>query len=169
MTRAPEPDTIHPDRITAKAEVFEGTVHPADLEALDDLVADDAGELIYRVEARLDRQQRRIVSCRITGFVTLACQSTGELFQHPVSIDDHLVLVPTEADLPPFEAEGDEADYVVATGPIPVEQMIEEAVVLALPMVPKKPGAESKPAEASQTDKGPSPFAALASLKSRKK
>jgi len=99
----------------------------------------------------------------------LACQSTGERFRHPVSIDDQLILVPTESDLPPFEAEGDEADYVVADGPMPVQDLIQEAVVLALPMVPRKPGAPSKPAEAAKPDKAPSPFAALASLKSRKK
>ena len=169
MSRTPDPDTLHPDRLTAKPEVFEGTVHPADLEALDDLVLDDDGELTYRVEARLDRQQRRIVSCRITGFVTLACQVTGERFQHPVSIDDHLVLVPTEEDLPPLEVEGDDADYVVAGGPMPVQDLVQEAVVLALPMVPRKPGVESKQAEGAAREKKPSPFAALASLKSRKK
>lgn len=169
MAKPSNPDTIIPDRLGAKAEVFEGTVHPDELEGLDDLVAGPEGELTYHVEARLDAQQRRIVSCRIAGFVTLACQATGELFRHPVIIDDHLVLVPTEADLPPFEAEGDEADYVVATGPMPVQDLVEEAVVLALPMVPKKPGAESSSAEAVGNDKGPSPFAALASLKSRKK
>ena len=169
MAQAPEPDTIHPDRLTAKGEVFQGTVHPADLEALDDLVEEDDGELVYRVEARLDQQQRRIVSCRIEGFVMLACQSTGERFRHPVSIDDQLILVPTESDLPPFEAEGDEADYVVADGPMPVQDLIQEAVVLALPMVPRKPGAPRKPVEAAKPDKAPSPFAALAGLKGRKK
>lgn len=161
-------DVIHPESLTTKGVRFEGTLIPEDLEGLDDIVAGTDGELHYSVEARLDKQQRRIVSCRISGFVTLACQATGELFRHPVDVDDRLVLVPTEAELPPFEAEGDEADYVVATGPMPVQDLVEEAVVLALPMVPRKPGAEGSAAEAVGEEKGPSPFAALASLKSRK-
>lgn len=169
MAKGAEPNTIHPDRLSAKGEVFEGTLHPADLEALDDLVEEDDGELVYRVEARLDQQQRRIVSCKIKGFVVLACQSTGERFRHPVSIEERLVLVSAESDLPPFEAEGDEADYVVANGPMPVQDLVQEAVVLALPMVPRKPGAPIESAEAAKPDKAPSPFAALASLKSRKK
>lgn len=169
MVKPSNPDTIHPDRLGPKAEVFEGALHPGELEGLDDVVAGPEGELAYRVEARLDPQQRRIVSCRISGFVTLACQASGELFRHPVNIDDHLVLVPTEADLPPFEAEGDEADYVVAAGPMPVRDLVEEAVVLALPMVPKKPGAESSSENALGRDGLASPFAALARLKSRKR
>lgn len=169
MAKGTDPDTIHPARLTAKGEVFEGTVHPADLETLDDLVEEDDGELVYRVEARLDGQQRRIVSCKIKGFVVLTCQSTGERFQHPVSVDEQLVLVAAESDLPPFEAEGDEADYVVADGPMSVQDLVQEAVVLALPMVPRMPGAPSEPAKRAKPEKGASPFAALASLKSRKK
>ena len=169
MAKGTEPNTIHPDRLSAKGEVFEGVVHPAHLEALDDLVEEDDGELVFRVEARLDGQQRRIVSCKIEGFVMLACQSTGERFRHPVSIEEQLVLVSAESDLPPFEAEGDEADYVVADGPMPVQDLVQEAVVLALPMVPRKPGAPIESAEAAKPKTGPSPFAALASLKSRKK
>lgn len=169
MPPAPIPDTIHPDRLTEKPLAFEGVFSVDDLEALDDVVASPEGELSYRVEARLDRQQRRIVSCRITGFVTLACQASGERFRHPVDIDDRLVLVPSEADLPPFESESDTEDYVVADGPMPVQGLVEEAVVLALPMVPRKPGAASDAPGSVPEDEAPSPFAALASLKSRKK
>jgi uncharacterized protein len=169
MAHPDSADVIQPDRLTAKGIVFEGSLSPDELEGLDDLVAGPEGELNYRVEARLDRQQRRIVSCRISGFVTLACQATGELFRHPVMIDDHLVLVAAEAELPPFEAESDESDYVVAAGPMPVQDLVEEAVVLALPMVPRKPGTESSAAEAVGAEKDPSPFAALGSLKSQKK
>jgi uncharacterized protein len=156
---------IHPDRLTPKGTVFEGVLRPGDLEDLAPELASPDGELRYRVSARLDSARRRTVSCIINGFVFLTCQSTFEAFRHEVAIDDRLVLVGSEEELPAFEEESDQEDFVVATSPIDVRDLVEEAVILALPMVPRKPGLAPAPEpDAGQAQK-PTPFAALASLK----
>ncbi len=156
---------LHPDRLAAKATVLEGHVRPGDLANLAESLADGEGELRYRVEAWLDGARRRVVSCIIEGFVFLTCQVTGERFRHEVGLDDRLVLVGSEAELPPFEEEGDREDFVVATGPVDVLGLVEEAVILALPMVPRKPGTEPPEAPGAEETGRPSPFAALAGLK----
>ena len=79
---------IHPDRIDAKPLVLAGRFVPAELERLLDALADERGELDYRITARLDRQRRRVVSCIIEGFVFLTCQVTLEAFRHAISVDD---------------------------------------------------------------------------------
>lgn len=160
-----EQQLIHPDRLTPKGTVFEGAFRPGDLQALAGELASPEGELRYRVTARLDSARRRLVSCIINGFVFLTCQTTFEAFRHEVAIDDRLVLVGSEGELPPFEEEGDQEDYVVATAPIDVRELVEEAVILALPMVPRKPGTEPAPEPAQSEPGKPSPFAALAGLK----
>jgi len=113
-----------------------------------------------------------VVSCIIEGFVFLTCQATLDTFRHPVSIDDRLVLVGDEASLPPIGEEGDTEDYLVAGGPIEVRELVEDAVILALPMVPRKPGLARAPGseEGEAGAKAPapdsaSPFAKLANLK----
>jgi len=109
------------------------------------------------------------VSCIIEGFVFLTCQATLDTFRHPVSIDDRMVLVDSEAALPPIEEEADTEDYLVADGPIEIRELVEDAVILALPMVPRKPGIEESQSRARPAaEKGPSPFAKLASLKKSK-
>jgi len=160
---------IHPDQLTLKGTVFAGVFRPADLENLAEDLATPEGELDYRIEARLDSARRRTISCTIKGFVFLTCQSSGEVFRHEIAIDDRLVLVATEEELPAFEVESDSEDYVVAAAPIDVLDLVEEAVILALPMVPRKPGLEPVPPAGADpgTDK-PTPFAALAQLKQRK-
>jgi uncharacterized protein len=156
---------IHPERLTAKGTVFEGSIRPGDLELLAEELASPDGELRYRVSARLDTARRRVVSCIINGFVFLTCQRTFEAYRHEVAIEDRLVLVGSEQELPPFEEEGDREDFVVATEPVDVRGLVEEAVILSLPMVPCKPGLEPEP-EAGGRDEGkPSPFAVLAGLK----
>ncbi len=146
--------------------VHEGSIRPGDLPRLAESLANGEGELRYRISARLDLQRRQLASCIIEGFVFLTCRSTLDTFRHPVSIDDRLVLVDDESRLPPIEEESDTEDYLVADSPLDVRELVEDAVILALPMMPRKPGLEWKEAQAKADPEGrPSPFAKLSSLK----
>ena len=165
MVREP---AIHPERLSAKPTVFEGTIAVDELPRLRELVASPAGELRYTVTAHRDAQGRKVVSCIIEGFVFLTCQTTLEEFRHGVSIDDRLVLVDTEAELPPIEEESDAEDYLVADGPLDILGLVEDAVLLSLPMVPRKPGREEAQSGRPRSEGGGSPFAALASLRKRR-
>lgn len=156
---------IHLDRLSAKPTVFEGVFHPADLERLEDSLADDRGELRYRITAQLDPQRRKVLSCIIEGFVFLTCQTSLEPFRYDLDIQERLVLVDSEERLPAMEEESDSEDYVVADEPPDIRDVVEDAVLLALPMIPRKPGLEEGKGEASGAEEKASPFAALASLK----
>lgn len=158
---------IHPERISERPQVFEGTVVLDDLPGLEDSVADDRVELHFKVTARLDKQRRKVVSCIIEGFVFLTCQSSMEVFRHAVSVNDALVLVDRESELPAIHEESDAEDYMVADGPIDVLDLVEEAVLLALPMVPRKPGLEAAGLATPATEPRESPFAALGRLKKK--
>jgi uncharacterized protein len=161
---------IHPERISEKPLVFEGTADLDDLPRLEESLANRDCELRYRITAQLDRQRRKVVSCIIEGFVFLTCQTTLEAFRHAISIDDRLVLVHDESQLPPIEEESDAEDYLVVDGPLDILDLVEDAVLLALPMVPRKPGlAETKETGKPEKPQAQSPFAALASLKKRPK
>lgn len=156
---------IHLDRLGTKPAVFEGTFVPADLERLEESLADGRGELRYRISAQLDAQQRKVVSCIIEGFVFLTCQVSLEAFRHDISIGERLVLVDSEARLPAIDEEGDSEDYVVADEDPDIRDLVEDAVLLSLPMIPRKPGVEEPKGEATGAGQSVSPFAALASLK----
>ncbi|MGZ5032839.1 MAG: YceD family protein [Usitatibacter sp.] len=160
---------IHLDRFSTKPLVFEGTFSIPDLERLEDTVANTAGELRYRVTATLDKQRRKVVSCIIEGFVFLTCQSSLETFRHAISLEDRLVLVDDESRLPPIEEEDDTEDFLVADEPLDIRDLVEDAVLLSLPMVPRKPGLEEAGMAAGEpAAQKQSPFAALASLKKTK-
>jgi len=159
---------LHPDRLSSKPIEFSGTFTPAELDRLEDSLASGEGELRYRIGAVLDRQRRKVVSCIIEGFVFLTCQTSLEAFRHEISISDRLVLVDDDSQLPPVEAETDEEDYLVADEPLDIRDLVEDAVLLALPMVPRKPGLESAKGGVTQPVPKESPFAALAGLKKRK-
>ena len=159
---------IRPERIATRPLVLKGTFVPAHLERLLDSLADERGELRYEVSASLDRQRRKVVSCIIEGFVFLMCQKTLEAFRHDVSVRERLILVDSEAELPAIEEEGEGEDYVVAGEPLDIRDLVEDAVLLALPMVPRKPGLEEDPTGSGDVPQDrQSPFAALASLRKK--
>ena len=161
-----DPCLLDPSHISAKPLVFKGRFVPADLERLEGSIADERGELRYEITAALDRRRRKSVSCIIEGFVFLICQNSLEAFRHEISINDRLILVDDESGLPSVEEEDENEDYVVADEPLDVRDLVEDAVLLSLPMVPRKPGLED-PVKAGGEQPRQSPFAALARLKKR--
>ncbi|HEY2627478.1 MAG TPA: YceD family protein [Usitatibacter sp.] len=158
---------IHLDRISDKPIVFEGRVDIEEFPRLEEALATPEVDLRYKVTALLDRQRRMVVSCIIEGFVFLTCQSTLEAFRHGISIDERLVLVEHESSLPPIEEESDAEDYLVADGPVDVLDVVEDAILLALPMIPRKPGVAGEAVSLKDEQALDSPFAALAGLKKR--
>ncbi len=156
---------IRPERLSDKPLEWLGTFVPVDLERLGDSLANTDGELRYRITAGLDPQRRKVVSCIIEGFVFLTCQTSLEAFRHEIAIDDRLVLVDHESQLPAIDEESDVEDYLVADEPLDIRDLVEDAVLLALPMVPRKPGLEGVRGGAEEPAREASPFAALASLK----
>jgi uncharacterized protein len=155
--------TLDPATLGLKPKVFAGTLRPGDLPRLAELVADPDGTLEYEVSARLDNKRRKVVSCIIKGFAQLTCQVSMEVFRHDIFVDDRLVLVDDESGLPPIEREPEEEDFVVADGPLDVRTLVEDAVILALPMIPRKPGVaeEARPGSTPRDTPRESPFAAL--------
>jgi DUF177 domain-containing protein len=163
----PEDYLIHLDRMSERPLEMVGTFKPADLERLQDSLASDQGELRYRITAMLDPRRRKTVSCIIEGFVFLTCQSSLDTFRHEVALSDQLVLVDHESELPSIQEESDSEDYLVADGPLDIRDLVEDAVLLALPMIPRKPGLDEGAADTRDDVPAPSPFAALASLRKR--
>jgi uncharacterized protein len=170
MPRRREIPRFDPAQLTDRPMVFEETLGVEAFPRLLESLANEEGELRYRVSAGLDRERRRVVSCIIEGFVFLTCQKSLEAFRYDVSVEDRLVLVSSEQELPPIEEESDAEDYLVADGPLDLRDLVEDAVLLALPMVPRKPGLEDAPGEGGKAPApGDSPFAALAGLKKQTK
>ena len=156
---------IHPERLREIPQVFEGDLDLEEFPRLAESLAEGGASLHYRVTAYLDKQRRKVVSCIIEGFVFLTCQTSLDTFRHEIAINDRLVLVDSEEQLPAIGEESDAEDYLVADGPLDIRDLVEDAVLLALPMVPRKPGLEEAPAAGGEVEHQPSPFAALAGLK----
>lgn len=107
----------------------------------------------------------RRITGRLHAQVTVECQRCLQPMQIEVEAEPELIV------LRPGEREDlveSEADTMVADRPVPLSQIVEDELLLVMPMYPMHPpGGCPDGAGADQTDKG-KPFEALKELRTRK-
>lgn len=157
--------------MVANQRRFEGSVPLAQMPRLVELLADSDGVCRYVVEFYRDPLKIDVMHMQLSASLPLVCQRSLERFMHEVEIDQRLGLISEEsqeASLP----EGMEAVLVERSGDVSPLQLIEDELLLAVPLVPVSPNAseldpEWTREEAVEEDK-PNPFAALQTLKEHK-
>ncbi|MEW6164355.1 MAG: YceD family protein [Pseudomonadota bacterium] len=116
-------------------------------------------------------QARSVLSLKVSGRLGLRCQRCLAVVWFDCIIDNRLLLIPEGADWPEDELESEEYDALPASREQSVRELVEEEVLLALPIVPRHadclpPVALGEGEEANgSSPNGSSPFAALAGLK----
>lgn len=137
------------------------------------MLADSEGEVRYTMSFDRDAQGMAYVEISAIAGLPLVCQRTLERFVLPVSIEQRLGLVRDEADEAAL-APGWEPLLVAATGEIEPASVLEDELILAVPLVPARP-AEASDGDVVWSSDGvssvlelkPSPFGALGSLKDK--
>lgn len=147
--------------------IYEGSLPLASMRRLRDSLASSEGEVRYKVEFGKDGFGISWLELKVEAGLALVCQRTLETFTYPVSVDQRLGLIAHEADeagLP----EGYEP-LLVPDGQLGIADVIEDELILALPVVPMKPGAPLEwndgSDEASADIEPVNPFRVLGSLK----
>lgn len=159
------PDRVDVARQVQARRIFEGVLPLAAMRRLGGGLASNAGDARYSVTFGKDGLGIHFLDLRVEAGLPLICQRTLEEFVHPVSIDQRLGLIADEADEASLP-EGYEP-LMVADGQLSIAEVIEDELILALPVVPLKPGAPlewNDPLD-DGSDVPVNPFAALGLLK----
>lgn len=161
------PETVDAWRMVASRRTFEGSIPLRELPRLRESLASDEGSVRFEIEFGRDELQVAYIGLKLEGELPLVCQRTLEPYGEKVALDERLGLIAKEeeeAALPPgYEP------LLTETGELKLADVIEDELILALPVVPMKPGLEEKDTvfTAAPPDGAGNPFAALASLKKK--
>lgn len=163
------PETLDAWRTVAARRSFEGRLPLSALTRLRDLLSDPDGEVHYTLQFDHDLLQVPYAELRIQARLPLLCQRSLQRFLFPVDLVQRLGLIRREAEeaaLPPEY----EALLVPEDGVLRPADLVEDELVLAVPVVPIDPDSEPVrrdwPAQEQEKTEA-SPFAALASLKKK--
>ncbi|MGH8115331.1 MAG: YceD family protein [Rhodanobacteraceae bacterium] len=134
------PASVDADRMVAGRRSFEGVLSVAELPRLVEALADDRGEVSYRLDFEQGDLGGPQLHVRLAAGLTLECQRTLQLFEWPAEVDSRLGLLANEDDAPALPA-GCEP-LLLEGGELSPTRVIEDELLLALPLVPVKPGSD---------------------------
>jgi len=155
MSRA---GTIDGPRFAKAREAVSGALAIRDLSRLAEMGA-AAATLRYSVRGGDDADGRAALTVEASGTVQVVCQRCLGALELPVAVTSVLELADSAAEI---DAADDERDRVLASRSMDVAGLVEDEVILALPMIPVHAGCET--ALAREAEDRRSPFAALAGL-----
>jgi len=162
------PELLDAWRMVAARRCFDGQVNLAELTRLQGLVADTEGQCTYALEfAHDDILRVSYVELTIETALPLICQRSLQRFLLPVSMVQRLGLIRSEEEESSLP-EGYEPWLVPEDGMLRPLELVEDELVLAVPVVPLSPDGEAVDKDWAPTEEEISkanPFAALAALK----
>ena len=115
----------------------EGVWPLKDLPRLRDVLASDEGEVAYEVSGVRDERGRPALRLRVRGTLMLRCQRCLEPLAFEVQTDETLVLAATLAEIHAEPADAQAPDRVVAGKEMPLRELVEDELLLAVPYAPR--------------------------------
>lgn len=142
---------------------IEGEVAVSALARLAGVVVGSNGRLRCSISGELDKDGKPTLLLNVDGELDLLCQRCLQVFRWPLRSATRLLLVAPGDAWPDEDLADDEADAIAADKMQSVLALIEDEVLLALPIAPTHAACESP--VASDSNAKQSPFALLANLK----
>jgi uncharacterized protein len=144
---------------------LEGEIPVAAMQRLHDVVTESSGVVRYCIEGSLDAQRKPVLDVAVEARLPLVCQRCLEPTQFDLRRRSRFVVSESARDLPDVAAEDPETETLPADVLADVADVIEQEVLLGVPLAPMHaPGACSAAPESEAVERV-SPFAVLERLK----
>ncbi len=161
------PESVDAWRMVSARRSFAGSVAVAGMDRLVELLASRVGTVDYQLDFGRDALGTGYLDVHASANVELLCQRTLEPFVATLVVDQRLGLIGDESEEAALPAE---YEPLRIDGPLVLKDVIEDELLLAIPLVPTRPGSEEvlapwqAQAEAPAAEV-PHPFAKLKNLK----
>lgn len=129
------PPSVVASKAVARRERYQGAIGARQLPRLRAVLADDSGVLEVALELGRDGEGIGWLQGRITGTLALTCQRGLHPYDWPCAVDLRLRLVASEAEEQAVLEHDD--PYLVQDDRLPLRDLVEDEVLLALPMLPR--------------------------------
>lgn len=151
------------------AAVLQGKLAIAELGRLQALLFSNQGELNYILSGRTGAKGESLLECSVDGALVLQCQRCLEALVYPLHIFSTLKVVKGLTEFDDAGEEDEVVDSIPASKAMDVSALIEEEILLSLPISPlHAPDAcHGAGGAKSVKDERTNPFGALAVLKGK--
>lgn len=136
---------IDPLRFARAGETLSGVMSASDLARLADRLAGPMPDVRYSVSGQADASHRPSLRVRVEAEVPLACQRCLEPYAFALRADVTLLLARDEAELARWEELDPLCDGVVAGPHMDIQALVEDEILLGLPLAPRHAEGECCP------------------------
>jgi uncharacterized protein len=139
-------------------------IRASNLPGLRDVLFSGGGEIEYRLTGSRLGRENPTLRLEVHGTLDLICQRCLGEMVFPVEIDRRFELVKDESAIPESDMDDDAVDYLVADPKLDVQALVEEEILLSLPLAMRHDG-ECEAGGLQATAQKPNPFRVLEGLK----
>lgn len=170
MSATALPEYCDPQQLADKTATLRGRASIARMPRLQAALAPCENQAEVELHFGRDAGGRRLLTGKARVQVALVCRRCLGNALHDLDVEFRLAIVASEAEADRLP---DEYDALISDGRLRTLDLVEDELILALPLVPMHREADCKPqAELGEAPEGPgaqrdNPFAALAKLKNR--
>ena len=144
---------------------LQGELAVARMPRLEDLLEEHSGIVGYVIAGSVNAQGRPVLDVRTEATLPLLCQRCLGRMEYELQRSSRFVLVEGDQDLPDVSEEDPSIETMPADALTDIPDIIEQEVVLGLPIAPMHPQGACESAVKMPRDDKPSPFAVLERLK----
>lgn len=132
----PEQVVINSIELARNGESLSGRIAVEKLSRLQDLLSSNDGMLAYSLTGKQGENGRLFLLCVIKGVLHIRCQRCLDVLDYPVSLVSELELAEGEPSLTALVNEEELADAIPADAELDVLALVEDEVLLGLPIAP---------------------------------
>ncbi len=114
---------------------IDAVVSSESLERLSELLEQPTKQIVVKLEFGKDAQQRRVVSCYIEAILHVQCQRCGQMMSLPLTVNSKLCMVKNDGQAKQLPVNYE--PLMASDVQIVPLNIIEEELLLAIPMVPR--------------------------------
>lgn len=151
-----------------KSSEIRDTIAVFDFSRLKDQLFSPEGEVHYTLTGARSPEGQPQLELQLSGKFNLVCQRCLGPLAYELDATAVFLLVPDEDRLPAPEDERDDIEYIVADAPIDVAALVEDEVLLSLPLAPAHEDVNCNVALSAAQVQKESPFKVLQGLKLNK-
>ncbi|SCZ58927.1 YceD family protein [Thiohalomonas denitrificans] len=129
------PDRTEPFRLAQRGAVFTGKLPLADMDRLAGSLVNSEGSVEVTLRFGTDERHLAIVNVKLQTELTLTCQNCLEPCSQSIEVETTLGIVRTESEAARIPRAYE--PLVVGDEPLSVKELVEDELILALPIVPR--------------------------------
>ncbi len=151
-----------------KAYEIHDTIADSHLSRLGESLAEVGNQLSWGLVGGVAADSKPWLRLKVVGKLMLCCQRCLEPMQYDLDLESLFFLVPDEGSIPLDEDNLDDQEYLVADEKMQVLDLLEDEILLALPLAPKHDPNECRASGSAEGAVKPNPFDVLKAFKANK-